>query len=141
MFQKKENSKIKIFLVIFIVLFIVIIGRVIYIELFEYKKLFSLANDLWSRDLPIEGDRGLILDRNGVVLADNITTTSLVLIPNQIKDKDKVSSELAKILNVSKEEMDKHVNKSVSIERVHPEGRRLDYSIANKIEKLDFDGV
>ena len=141
MFQKKENSKIKIFLVIFIVLFIVIIGRVIYIELFEYKKLFSLANDLWSRDLPIEGDRGLILDRNGVVLADNITTTSLVLIPNQIKNKDKVSSELAKILNVSKEEMDKHVKKNVSIERVHPEGRRLDYSIANKIEKLDFDGV
>ena len=109
--------------------------------MFKYRKLSSLANDLWSRDLPIEGDRGLILDRNGVVLADNITTTSLVLVPNQIKDKDLVSSELAKILNVSKYEMDKHVKKEVSIERVHPEGRRLDYSVANKIEKLNFDGV
>lgn len=141
MFLKSINSKIKLILVFFIVFFLIIIGKVIYIEMFEYKKLYSLANDLWSRDLPIEGDRGLILDRNGVVLADNITTTSLVLIPNQIKDKDRVSSELASILNISKEEMDKHVNKNVSIERVHPEGRRLDYTIADKIESLGFDGV
>ena len=141
MFLKKIDSKIRFCLVFFILFFIIIILKVIYIELFEYQKLSSLANDLWSRDLPIEGDRGLILDRNGIVLADNITTTSLVLIPNQIKDKDKVSSTLAEILNVSKDEMDKHVKKNVSIERVHPEGRRLDYKIADKIESLNFDGV
>ena len=120
---------------------VVIVLRVMYIELFEYEKLSNLANDLWSRDLPIEGDRGLILDRNGVVLADNITTTSLVLIPNQIKDKDKVSSDLASILGVSKDEMDKHVKKKTSIERVHPEGRRLDYETADKIESLNHEGV
>ena len=112
-----------------------------YIELFDYQKLSSLANDLWSRDLPIEGDRGLILDRNGVVLADNITTTSLVLIPNQIKNKDEVSKNLAEILGVTKEEMDKHVKKVTSIERVHPEGRRLSYEIADKIESLNYEGV
>ena len=120
---------------------VVIVLRVMYIELFEYEKLSNLANDLWSRDLPIEGDRGLILDRNGVVLADNITTTSLVLIPNQIKDKDKVSSDLASILGVSKDEMDKHVKKKTSIERVHHEGRRLDYETADKIESLNHEGV
>lgn len=141
MFQSKVNSKIKMLLLFFISFFIVIVLRVIYIEMIEYKKLSSLANDLWSRDLPIEGDRGLILDRNGVVLADNITTTSLVLVPNQIKDKDNVSKDLASILNVSKEEMDKHVYKNVSIERVHPEGRRLDYKVADKIESLHYDGV
>lgn len=141
MFFKKINQKIKIILIAFILFFLVIIGRVVYIELFEYKKLSSLANDLWSRDLPIEGDRGLILDRNGVILADNITTTSLVLVPNQIKNKDEVSLSLANILHISKKEMDQHVYKETSIERVHPEGRRLDYSVANKIEKLNYEGV
>ena len=141
MFTKRIDSRIKLFLVIFIILFIVIVLRVMYVELFEYQKLYSLANDLWSRDLPIEGDRGLILDRNGIVLADNITTTSLVLIPNQIKEKDKVSNDLAKILGVTKEEMDKHVKKETSIERVHPEGRRLSYEIADKIESLNYEGV
>ncbi len=141
MFVKRIDSKIKIFLIAFLMFFLIIIGRVIYIEIVEYQKLSSLANDLWSRDLPIEGDRGLILDRNGVVLADNITTTSLVLIPEQIKNKEEVSINLARILNVSKNEMDKHVYKKTSIERVHPEGRRLDYNIANQIESLDYDGV
>ena len=141
MFLKKIDTKIRLILVLFIFMLVVIVLRVMYIELFEYEKLSSLANDLWSRDLPIEGDRGLILDRNGVVLADNITTTSLVLIPNQIKDKDKVSSDLASILGVSKDEMDKHVKKKTSIERVHPEGRRLDYETADKIESLNHEGV
>lgn len=141
MFQRKIDSRIKLLLVIFIFVFIVIIGRVVYIQVFEYKKLSSLANDLWSRDLPIEGDRGLILDRNGVILADNITTTSLILIPNQIKNKDEVSKNLADILNITKKEMDKHVYKETSIERVHPEGRRLSYNIADKIESLNYDGV
>ena len=137
MFNKKINGKIKMVLIFFILFLIVIIGRVIYIELFEYEKLFLLSNDLWSRDLPIEGDRGLILDRNGVVLADNITTTSLVLIPNQISNKDEVSENLANILGVTKEEMDKHVYKNTSIERVHPEGRNLSYEIADKINDLN----
>ena len=141
MFQKNINIKIRLILVAFIMMFLVIVLRVMYIELIEYDKLSILANNLWSRDLPIQGDRGLILDRNGVVLADNITTTSLVLIPNQIKDKDLVSETLANILSVSKEEMDKHVFKKTSIERVHPEGRGLDYETADLIESYDFSGV
>lgn len=141
MFFKKIDERIKITFLVMLILFIFIILRVFYIQVFDYKKLNEYASDLWSRDLPIEANRGLILDRNGVVLADNLTTTSLVLIPNQIKEKEKVTEELAKILNVSYDEMQKHVYKKTSIERVHPEGRRLSYDIAEKISNLKLDGV
>ena len=141
MFVKKIDARIKVTFLIIILLFIFIVLRVFYIQVFDYQKLSSLASDLWSRDLPIEANRGLILDRNGVVLADNLTTTSLVLIPNQIKDKDDTSQKLADILGVTKEEMDKHVKKETSIERVHPEGRRLSYEIADKINELELPGV
>lgn len=141
MFFKKIDERIKITFLVMLILFIFIILRVFYIQVFDYKKLNEYASDLWSRDLPIEANRGLILDRNGVVLADNLTTTSLVLIPNQIKEKEKVTEELAKILNVSYAEMKKHVYKKTSIERVHPEGRRLSYDIAEKISNLKLDGV
>ena len=141
MFFKRINERIKIAFLIMLLLFVFIILRVFYIQVFDYKKLNEYASDLWSRDLPIEANRGLILDRNGVVLADNLTTTSLVLIPNQIKDKDKATKSLAEILNVSYEEMKKHVYKRTSIERVHPEGRRLSYDIAEKISNLKLDGV
>lgn len=141
MFFKKINERIKITFLVMLILFIFIILRVFYIQVFDYKKLNEYASDLWSRDLPIEANRGLILDRNGVVLADNLTTTSLVLIPNQIKEKEKATEELSKILNVSYAEMKKHVYKKTSIERVHPEGRRLSYDIAEKISNLKLEGV
>ena len=141
MFLKRIDSRIKLVFYIIVLMFIFIILRVAFIQLISYEKLSLLANDLWSRDLPIEANRGLILDRNGIILADNLTTTSLVLIPNQIKDKDNTSKKLAEILDVTKEEMDTHVNKITSIERVHPEGRRLSYEVANKIDELELPGV
>ena len=141
MFFKKIDQRIKILFLIMIILFIFIILRVFYIQIIDYKKLSKYAANLWSRDLPIEANRGLILDRNGIVLADNLTTTSLVLIPNQIKDKKKATTKLAEILNVSYDEMKKHVYKKTSIERVHPEGRRLSYDVAEKISKLNIDGL
>lgn len=139
--EKKVDNKIKIFVIIVFFVFIVVILKVFYIQVFEYDKLNDLASDLWSRNLPIEADRGKIYDRNGVVLADNVTTTSLVLIPSQIKDKKETTKKLAEILNVSYDTMREHVYKNTSIERVHPFGRRLDYSVAEKIEKLNLDGV
>lgn len=139
--NKKVDNKIKIFVIGVFIVFIVVILKVFYIQAFEYDKLNNLASDLWSRNLPLEADRGKIYDRNGIVLADNITTTSLVLIPNQIKNKEEVTKKLAEILNVSYSDMKKHVYKNASIDRVHPFGRRLDYKVAEEIEKLKYDGV
>ena len=122
-------------------MFFLVIIKVFYIQVISYKKLNKLASSLWNRNLPIEANRGKIYDTNGKVLADNKTTVSLVLVPNQIKNKKLVSKELAKILNVSYEEMYKHVNKRTSMERVHPQGRRLSFDIADKINNLKLDGV
>ncbi len=141
MFFKNIHSRMKIALLIITFVFIVIIARVFYIQVIDYKKLNKYAGNLWSRNLPIKADRGLIYDRNGVILADNVTTTSLVLIPNQIKDKEETTQKLAEILGVSYEDMYKHVSKKTSIERVHPEGRQLSYEIADKIKNLKLDGV
>lgn len=131
----------KIALCIILFVFIVIILRVFYIQVIDYEKLNEKASDLWSRNLPIKADRGLIYDRNGVVLADNATTTSLVVIPNQIKDKEETATKLSEILNISHDDMYKHINKKTSIERVHPEGRKLSYEVADKIKSLKLDGV
>ena len=128
-------------MIIVIIVFIVIIGKVFYIQVIDYNRLNKYAKDLWSRNLPIKADRGIIYDRNGIELAGNITTTSLVLIPNQIKDKEDTARKLSSILNVSYEEMYKHVSKRTSIERVHPEGRNLSYDVADKINSLKIDGV
>ena len=141
MFYNNIHTRIRyIFLVVILVLVIAIV-RVFYIQVFSYKKLNTLAESLWSRKLPISADRGKIVDRKGRVLADNITTTSLVVIPNQIKDKEDAAKKLSEILKSDYNDMLKHVSKKTSIERVHPEGRGLSYDIAEKIDALKIDGV
>ncbi len=141
MFFNSIHTRMRVVLVVVLGLLFLIIAKVFYIQIFKYKDLNSLATSLWSRELPITADRGEIRDRNGKVLATNITTTSLVVIPNQINNKEEVATKLAEILNVSYEEMYRHISKKTSIERVHPEGRQLSYEIAEKINNLNYDGV
>ncbi|MFA5603612.1 MAG: stage V sporulation protein D [Bacilli bacterium] len=141
MFFKTIHSRIKILLFIIILLLILIIGKVFYIQVIDYERLNKYASGLWSRNLPIEANRGLVFDRDGNVLADNLTTTSLVLIPNQIADKNITAQKISAILGVSFDEMKKHVYKKTSIERVHPEGRRLSYEVADRILSLKLPGV
>ena len=141
MFYKTIHTRIKIVSLLIIVLFLLVIFKVFYIQVVSYKKLNKLASSLWNRNLPIEANRGKIYDTNGKVLATNKTTVSLVLVPNQIKDKEKTARMLGEVLNVKYEDMYKHVNKKTSIERVHPEGRRLNFDIADKINALKLDGV
>ena len=141
MFYKTIHTRIKVVSLLIIVLFLLVIFKVFYIQVISYKKLNKLASSLWNRNLPIEANRGKIYDTNGKVLATNKTTVSLVLVPNQIKDKEKTAKMLGEVLNVKYEDMYKHVNKKTSIERVHPEGRRLNFDIADKINALKLDGV
>lgn len=141
MFFRDIHTRIRFFFLFILCILIIIVIRVFYIQVFDYQKLSTLAESLWSRELPIGADRGEIYDRNGKVLATNITTTSLVLIPNQIQNKEEVAQKLSEILNSDYEDMLAHVSKKTSIERVHPEGRQLSYDIASKIDELGYDGV
>ena len=121
--------------------FLLIVLKVFYVEVIQYKKLNTLASGVWSRNLPIEADRGRIYTIDGEIVAGNLTTTSLVFIPNQIKNKDIVASKISEILGVDKSKIEEHLYKKSMMERVHPEGRRLSYEVADKIEALNFDGV
>ena len=139
MFSKGIHKRIKIVFLVVILIFVIIIGKVFYIEVIEYGKLNDLARNLWSRNLPIEADRGNIYTIDGEIVAGNLTTVSLVFIPNQIKDKDLVSNKIGEILGVDKSVLEEHLYKKSMMERVHPEGRRLSYKIADEIEALRFD--
>lgn len=141
MFFNEIHTRIRYVFLIVIIILIIAIGRVFYIQVFAYEKLSNLAESLWSRELPISADRGEIIDRNGEVLATNITTTSLVVIPNQIEDKEDAAKKISEILNCNYEDMLGHLSKKTSIERVHPEGRQLDYETAEAIDSLNIDGV
>jgi len=131
----------KIIVLIMCFCFLLIIGKVFFIQVIDYKKINKLANSLWSRNLPIEADRGKIYDRNGIVLASNITASSVIVIPNQVEDKETTAKELSKVLNTDYDTIFKSVSKKSSIERIHSSGRRINYDTASKIASLNLKGV
>ena len=141
LFVKNNNIRIKMVLFVIVVLLIFVILRVFYVQTVSYKKLSLLSDDLWSRKLPITAERGKILDRNGKILADNITTTSLIVIPNQIVDKEKTAKILSECLGTSYDDIYLHLTKVTSIERIHPEGRRLSKEVSDKINSYNLEGV
>ena len=141
MFQSIQNKRIRIVFFISLIVFFFVLIKVFYIQVIEYKKLNTLASELWSRNLTVQADRGKILDRNGKVIVDNVTSVGLYLVPSQILNKSDVAKTLSEILDVSYDEMYKHVSKKTSIERVHPEGRNLSFEIADKINSYNYDGV
>ena len=141
MFFKEVNARIKLILLVIVILIILIFFKVLYIEIFNNKSLSIKTNNLWSLDLPVEAERGKILDRNGEVFATSVTSGSVAVVPSEIKNKKYVTKKLSEILGCSYDKVKKHVFKHVSIERIHPEGRRLSKSKIKKINDLNMKGV
>ena len=141
MFLKDKQIRIKFTLISVIIIFIIIFFRILYLQIFSYSKLNYLAMNLWQRNLPITADRGRILDRNGNVLATNITTTTLYVVPNQIKNKEEAAMKIAEVLNANYEDIYLHLTKRTFLEKINPEGRQLDSKIADKINELQIDGL
>lgn len=141
MFQKIKQNRIKVVFIFMIFVFALILLRIFYIQVFQYNKLHKLATSLWNRNLPVTANRGRILDRNGKVLATNITTTTIYVVPNQIKDKESTASQLANILNADYDSILAHLNKRTYLEKLNPEGRQLSSEIADQINDLNIDGI
>ena len=83
----------------------------------------------------------MIVDSDNNVLATNLTTASLVVVPSQIKDVAATADKIANILNVDVKVMQEKLSKKVSIQRIQPEGRQLDDEVAAQIDRLKLPGV
>ena len=98
----------------------------------------SLAQDLHERERTIKAERGRILDRNGVVLADNRTVCTISVIHSQLKDPEHVIGVLTKELKLDETAVRKRVEKVSSIERI---AKNVEKEIGDRIREYDLAGV
>lgn len=141
MFKKEKEKRVKIAIALIFMVFIAIFSKLFYEQVFHHETILEKAQNLWERDFHISGIRGSILDRNGVVLAQDVLSTSLVVVPSQIKDKNDASEKIAPILNMDENELYKRINKNVSTQKIQPEGRLLSEEQVAKIKNLKLKGV
>ena len=123
------------------VIFCVIIGRLGYVQFVLSDFLIAKAEESWSRDITFEPERGNIVDTNGEVLVGNQSAPTVMVVPRQVKDPETTAKNLAQILEMSVEKAYTHVTKQISIEKIHPEGRKISEDKAEAIQSLGMPGV
>ena len=121
-----------------LVLILGLIGRLIYLMVFDAEYYQKKAEDLHERERDIKAARGEIVDRNGEVLATNKTVCTISVIHNQVKDKEAVISMLVKELGLSEAEVRKRVEKVSSMERIKTNVAK---EVGDRIREYEFDGV
>ncbi|WP_284140903.1 MULTISPECIES: stage V sporulation protein D [unclassified Virgibacillus] len=124
-----------------ILFFGIIDFRLGYVQFVIGDKLMGLADESWSRDILFEPERGLILDVNGEVLAENVTAPSVVVVPRQIKNPQETAEKLAAILHISVEKAYKQITKSAMSSQIRPEGIKISEEQEKAIRTLDMEGV
>lgn len=134
-FHKKKN------LVVFLAAFILIlylIGRLVYLMVFDAEYYQQKAEDLHERERDIKAARGEIIDRNGTVLATNRTVCTISVIHSQIENPEKVIEKLSEFLEMDADQVRKKVEKISSIERIRS---NVDKRTGDKIRNLGLAGV
>ncbi|MCH4284823.1 MULTISPECIES: penicillin-binding transpeptidase domain-containing protein [Bacillota] len=141
MLRGKVKKRISLIFLCTIMIFCCILGKLGYEQIFHHEDIMEKALSLWEREFTIAGLRGSILDKNGNVLAHDIPSTSVMVVPAQIKDPDATAEKLSEILGADKAKIKATISKHVSTQKIQPEGRLISDDKAKKLEAMDLDGV
>ncbi|EGL82169.1 stage V sporulation protein D [Caldalkalibacillus thermarum TA2.A1] len=135
------RRRILIVLVAGLMLYLTLGTRLGYIQIVQGQWLMDKAEELWSRDVRFEPKRGKILDRNGEVLAYNISAPTVMVVPAQVKDPQQTAQALANVLDMSEEKVFRLITQREMIVRINPEGRKISNEKAREIQQLGLEGV
>lgn len=138
--HNKSHNRGKNLTVLAVVLFLfaVLIGRLIYLMIWQSEHYTRMADDLHERERTIKAARGRILDRKGKILADNRTVCTISVIHNQITEPEKVIRVLAEELQLAEEKVRARVEKYSAIERVKS---NVDKQTGDRIREYGLEGV
>jgi penicillin-binding protein 2 len=80
--------------------FAVLFARFFYLQVVQHELYAARAEDNRISIVPLAPNRGLILDRNGVVLARNYSAYTLEIAPARVRDLERTIGELAEIVDI-----------------------------------------
>ena len=137
-FLTYHRKKILVVFVISALLMTGLCGQLGFLMIARSDHYSKMADALHERERTIKAARGEIVDRTGTVIAANRTVCTVSVIHNQVKEPEKVIRELARILDLSEEEVRKKVEKWSSREIIRT---NVEKSVGDEIMNLGLSGV
>ena len=127
-----------------LMLFFILAGRTFYLQVFNNDFLQNEGEKRFARTITIQGPRGEILDRNGIVLASSQPCRSVwadpALVPRSTKEEKQQLRELAKLLGIKYSELLKKLDHSSSPNFVYL-ARNRDLGLAEAVGALRIPGI
>lgn len=134
-FQKR---KLFVFTIVICLLSFVLCGRLVYLMISRSGYYSAEAKEVQQRERRIKAARGLLLDRNGTVIAANQTVCTVSVIYNQVTDPETVISVLTQELGLEEESVRKKVEKRSSREKIKS---NVSKETGDKIRAYGLNGV
>jgi penicillin-binding protein 2 len=132
--------------IVVLVCFILLFSRLAYLQIARHADLNEQAENNRTSIVPIVPNRGLILDRNGIVLATNFSAYTLEIMPSKLSDGlDKTIEDLSQVIEIQprdKRRFKKLMEESKSFESLPIRTRLTDEEVAKfAAQSWRFPGV
>ena len=102
---RQFNARLSVIGIIVAALVLALLLRLTYLQIFAHRHYETLSQANRIKPIPIQPPRGLILDRNGIVLAQNYPVYTLEVIPEQVDDMNTLLEELGQIVNLNEADL------------------------------------
>lgn len=125
-------------LVVLAITYALLAARVIYLQVIQGPELTGRAERQHEKAIAVEAERGTIYDRNGQILAADLTVPSLYAVPPLIDNPNSIARELAVLLGTDAATLSKRLT--------GPKGfiwlsRQVDPAVAKAVEDLGAEGI
>jgi penicillin-binding protein 2 len=132
--------------IVALVCFILLFSRLAYLQIARHADLNEQAENNRTSIVPVVPNRGLILDRNGIVLATNFSAYTLEIMPSKVGDGlDKTIEDLSQVIDIQardKRRFKKLMEESKSFESLPIRTRLTDEEVAKfAAQSWRFPGV
>jgi penicillin-binding protein 2 len=138
-------SRVILASVVSVLLLGIVIARLVQLQVIDHELFAEKSQGNRVRIEPVPPIRGLIYDRNGNVIAENLPAYQLELVPEQVDDIEDTLNRLAAIELIEREDIERYIELSRSGPRFKPVTLKLrltEEEIANfAIQRPRFPGV
>ena len=139
------RSRVLVAALLVVLAFLLLSARLVYLQVFRHDDLREQADNNRITAVPVVPNRGLILDRNGVVVATNYSAYTLEITPSKINNLDQVIDDLSRLIDIQprdKKRLKKLLEESKGLDSLPLRTRLTDAEVAKfSAQRFRFPGV
>ena len=139
------RARVLVASVVVVVCYLLVVSRLVYLQVVRHDDLLEQAENNRTAIVPVVPNRGLILDRNGIVLANNYSAYTLEVTPSKISNLEQTIDDLSQILDITprdRRRFKKLLEESKSFESLPLRTRLSDEEVAKfAAQRYRFAGV